>query len=124
MQFAEKLICIKNITFKVKTIGERAFKNCSQIVDITLPRSVKTIRDCAFEGCTALRNVVIPSSVTKIGEVIFNGCETTELVVFVEADSKAEAYCDDNVYEYSYWDGSRPDEKEDGQDEEEDLFGS
>jgi hypothetical protein len=32
--------------------------------------------------------------------------KNTELKV--EKGSKAEAYCDDNVYDYRYWDGSEP----------------
>lgn len=91
----------------VKTIGEKAFKDCEKITKVTLPKTVKTIRKQAFLNCKSLIYIVVPSSVQNMGDMIFNDC-ADDLVVWVEKGSKAEAYCEDNVYDYRYWDGSEP----------------
>ena len=95
----------------VKTIGEQTFKNCEKFTSITLPKSVKTIRRRAFEGCSNLTYIVIPSSVQNLGSLIFKDC-SLDLIVWVEKGSKAEAYCEDQILDYRYWDGSEPEKEE------------
>ena len=95
----------------MKTIGELAFRGCEKLKSVVLPKSVKTLRRRAFEGCTGLTDIVIPSSVQNIGSLIFKDCDL-ELIVWVEKGSKAEAYCDDQILEYRYWDGSEPEKTE------------
>ena len=58
----------------VKEIGERAFENCSDLVEIRIPESVTYIRGLAFSGCTSLVNIRIPENVTDIGPRAFSGC--------------------------------------------------
>ena len=58
----------------VTEIGNEAFRDCTGIAEVTIPKSVTTIDDYAFNGCTGLTEVTIPKSVTKIGEGAFFSC--------------------------------------------------
>ena len=52
---------ITEVTFaensQCKSIGERAFYNCTSLTSITLPDSVTSIGEWAFRSCTSLNNV-------------------------------------------------------------------
>ena len=50
----------------VKSIGEDAFSNCSNIEKITIPDSVNKIDDYAFCGCSSLNDISIPNSVYNL----------------------------------------------------------
>jgi hypothetical protein len=58
----------------VISIGNAAFSDCTGLTGVTIPSSVTTIGASAFSGCTGLTGVTIPSSVTNIGEVAFYDC--------------------------------------------------
>ena len=64
-------------------------------------------RKKAFENCTALTDAVFPAGIETIGSLIFKGC-SLDLVVWVEKGSYAEKYCEEEILEYRYWDGSEP----------------
>ena len=67
-------------------IGARALAGCEQLRDILIPSSVKTIGNRAFYNCTALRAVVFGNGgVESIGEYAFAGC--TALQSFQLGDS-------------------------------------
>ena len=56
------------------TIGEDAFRDCSNLTSVTIPNSVTEIGGWAFSGCNALTSVTIPNSVTTIGNSAFYDC--------------------------------------------------
>ena len=58
----------------VTSIGDRAFDDCTNLTNITIPDSVTSIGDDAFEGCTSLTSITIPNSVTEIGWYAFENC--------------------------------------------------
>ncbi len=60
----------------VKTIGEGAFKDCSELRYLTIGNNVITIGKEAFSGIYELNSVTIPNSVTTIGEKAFANCGT------------------------------------------------
>ena len=66
----------------VTKIHDNAFKNCTGISYIVLPKNLKTIGTSAFEGCSAIGTITIPESVTSIGANAFKDCSSLELVFF------------------------------------------
>ncbi|MEG1528945.1 MAG: leucine-rich repeat protein, partial [Clostridia bacterium] len=58
----------------VTSIGERAFKGCSGLTEVTIPDSVTSIGMLAFNECSGLTSITIPNSVTSIGKNAFDGC--------------------------------------------------
>ena len=65
---------IDDVSYKVTTVGNAAFQECTELTSVTLPSSVTTIGDWAFWGCTYLTSFTIPSSVTRIGNNAFEYC--------------------------------------------------
>ena len=43
----------------VSRIGDRAFRNCSDLTSITIPNSVTDIGDSAFDGCSSLTSIEV-----------------------------------------------------------------
>ena len=60
--------------YSVTSIGEYAFRNCSDLTSVVIPNSVTYIGDYAFARCSGLTSVVIPNSVTSIGNSAFEYC--------------------------------------------------
>lgn len=58
---------------KISKIGDRAFIDCKNLVNVTIPESVIAIGNSAFSGCSSLSNIAIPNSVTVIGNQAFYG---------------------------------------------------
>ena len=73
----------KGHTYRVTSIGEKAFAGSYSLKSVTIPDSVTSIGEKAFEDCLKLETIVIPDSVTSIGEYAFLRCEslTTQVVI-------------------------------------------
>ena len=63
----------------ITTIGDNAFKDCSNLASVSLPNSLTIIEHHAFKGCSALTTITIPSSVTEIGYFAFSYSGLTDL---------------------------------------------
>ena len=59
---------------KVTSIGEGAFRDCSELTTITLPSTLTTIGIYAFWNCSSLTSFSVPGSVTTIGAQVFDYC--------------------------------------------------
>ncbi len=59
---------------QVTSIGEDAFRDCTGLTAVQLPRSIKNIGRNAFYGCTGLSELTIPNGVSSIGEQAFAYC--------------------------------------------------
>nr|WP_319490022.1 leucine-rich repeat domain-containing protein [uncultured Caproiciproducens sp.] len=64
----------------VKSIGEEAFNECTDMIEIIIPNSVTAIGRYAFEQCSGLKKVTIPNSVTSIGNYAFDQCTSLKSV--------------------------------------------
>lgn len=97
-------IYYKGFTFKVTNIDNSAFKNCKNLISITIPSSVTTICGDTFSNCTNLTSVAIPDSVTSIEYGAFYNCKNLVNVTIPNSvtDIGAHAFysCDNlkNIY--------------------------
>ena len=66
--------------YKVVTIGKRAFDNCTNMEEISLPEGITGIGEYAFNGCEKLEAITLPNSVTKIGNCVFHDCTNLKKV--------------------------------------------
>lgn len=55
----------------VESIWDGAFRDCTYIETLELPKGLKSISRYAFFGCKSLKEIVIPDSVESIGESAF-----------------------------------------------------
>ncbi|ONI43545.1 hypothetical protein AN641_09780 [Candidatus Epulonipiscioides gigas] len=60
---------------QIKAIGEEAFANCDDLIQLTLPNTITFIDDYAFFECSKLTSVNIPSSVLSIGNGAFQNSD-------------------------------------------------
>lgn len=59
----------------VKTIGDRAFKNCTLLGTIDLPSTLTGVGESAFEGCNSMAgDIVIPANCSSLGAAAFLDC--------------------------------------------------
>ena len=65
----------------LKTIGEDAFRNCSNLKSIHLPGSLESIGAHAFYR-SGLQEVHIPEAGVAAAENTFDGCPAKDSVVF------------------------------------------
>ena len=61
-------------TYKVTSMEDRLFYQCSDLSSIRLSENITAIEDEAFYQCSNLKSVYIPNNVTEIGERAFYWC--------------------------------------------------
>lgn len=90
LQYKDKISSAR-IAEGVTYIGYKAFKDCSNLVSVSIPNSVTRIESSAFYNCSNLKSLDIPNSVTSMGQDVFFGCDSLEYEV------------EDNVKYISNW---------------------
>jgi len=79
---------------QLDAIDESAFEGIAASV-IDIPASCASIGDRAFRNCTNLTQIRIPAG-CALGEDVFDGC--ARVYVYGVAGSPAEAYCNDPAH--------------------------
>ncbi len=70
------------IPSSVNAIGVQAFSGCSNLTNITIPEGVNVIYWNAFQDCSSLTRVTIPNSITELGSCAFQNCTNLQSIVF------------------------------------------
>lgn len=65
-----------NVTIpdSITSIGRSAFEDCTKLTDVTIPNSVNLISSFAFYNCTSLTDINIPDTVKFISDYTFSNC--------------------------------------------------
>ena len=71
---------IDGVTYKVTKVDDGAFKGCSKLKTVSIPKNVTEIGKNAFKGCSSLTKITLPSKCTKIGANAFNGCKKMKTI--------------------------------------------
>ena len=83
---------IKTVVFEgaeFKTLPTNFFRECKNLISVTLPEGIEAIGNSAFSG-TAITSITIPASVTSIGTGAFMNCANLETVIFAEGSQLTE----------------------------------
>lgn len=82
IKIPEKII-VNGDEYEVVTIGRSAFKNCTELENVILPKTVTKILNDAFSGCTSLRNLISrTTNLIGIGNNIVYGCTALDTINF------------------------------------------
>ena len=87
-------ITYSGILATVTVISPNAFKNCTELVSLTIPEKIRVIGAEAFKGCSGLKEIIClysePIDLSPLGENIsqFNGIDFETCVLYVPAGSK------------------------------------
>lgn len=60
--------------YDISSIGEAAFRDCSGLTKINLPKGITTIKARTFSGCSGLKEINIPNNIEIIGAYAFSDC--------------------------------------------------
>lgn len=64
-----------SISYKITTIGKKAFANNKKLKSVTLGANVKKIEKQAFSKCTKLAKLNVKGKLTKVDKKAFAGCK-------------------------------------------------
>ena len=67
-------ISYEGYKFKVKSIGNDAFRGCESLISVTIENGIIDIGEHSFEDCTNLTSVKIGNDIKSIGKSAFSYC--------------------------------------------------
>ena len=65
---------------KVTSIGERAFSDCYNLLEVAFPNSIDAIGAYAFAHCRSLSKLILPENIKTIGKSAFLNCDSLRSV--------------------------------------------
>jgi len=77
-------ITIADIPGTVRTIGDRAYAECENLIKVDVPEGVERIGEEAFMGCVELCSLSLPSTLKEIGAGFISGCTSLARVTIRE----------------------------------------
>lgn len=75
-------IDLQSVKASLKTIGKNAFKGCTSVEEVTIPKGILTVSNSAFEGCSGLTDVTIAAK--TINAKAFAECTNLKAVKMEE----------------------------------------
>lgn len=102
-----------NLPNTITSIGELAFKNCTELATVIVHESVTKIGKQCFQGCTSLETIELPNSITVIEYGIFtdsglvtfsvpSGLKTLTQGTFSYCNKLKSLYLGDNITKIEY----------------------
>jgi len=85
---------------QLKVIGQQVFKDCSALVNITLPETLTSMGEYVFSGCSSLATINWLRQITSIPNGTFDGCTVLQLEIpsyVISIGSNAFQNCDSLV---------------------------
>lgn len=67
----------------LKYIGDSAFRNCSSLKKISIPRGVETLDQYAFYECSSAETLSLPPTLTRLGDHCFARCSSLNTKVTI-----------------------------------------
>ena len=77
-------VTYNNITYKVTSLGEDCFEDCSSLTSINLPSSITSLGSYCFSGCSSLTSIELPSGITSFGRRCFFNCGNLKSVYLAD----------------------------------------
>lgn len=65
---------------EILSIGDSAFKNCTELTNIEFTSKIFSIGSYAFEGCSGLNEIILPAPIYSIGNYAFKDCSQLKSV--------------------------------------------
>ena len=69
-------------------IGQRAFKDCAKLSEITLPEAVRSIEEETFMGCKSLQAVNLTDNIEFVDVRAFRNCPGIDADVVTNPDAE------------------------------------
>lgn len=73
---------LQSVKASLRTIGKNAFKGCTSVEEVTIPKGILTVSNSAFEGCSGLTDVTIAAK--TINAKAFAECTNLKTVKMEE----------------------------------------
>ena len=84
------------LSLDTKVVAGGAFKDCADLISLTLPSELRSLGEYTFADCEKLKSVNIPESITEIRAGTFSGCRALDSIMLPGALT----YIGDNAFTF------------------------
>lgn len=96
--FAGCLFSAVEFPASLKSVGEGAFADCSNIKDVFIPSNLRNLPNKMFQDCVSITTVTLSSDVRSIGRSCFSGCTSLSSIDFSNTVEEIEKLAFNNCY--------------------------